>query len=59
MDDPIMWGFLPMRYNFGLANWNKRWGFGSHDICYQTRYGSPLCLVQICHDLLLTDRTGV
>lgn len=43
MDDPLMWGFLPLRYNFGLQNWTKRWGFGSHDICYQTRY-IPSCL---------------
>ncbi|PLN80971.1 tafazzin [Aspergillus taichungensis] len=37
MDDPLIWGFLPLRYNFGLDSWNKRWSFGSYDICYQTR----------------------
>lgn len=31
MDDPLVWGLLPMRF------WNKRWSFGSHDICFQTR----------------------
>ncbi|KAJ5899650.1 hypothetical protein N7495_004394 [Penicillium taxi] len=31
MDDPLIWGLLPFRF------WNKRWSFGSHDICYQTR----------------------
>ncbi|CAG8281431.1 unnamed protein product [Penicillium salamii] len=35
MDDPLLWGILPMRF------WNKRWSFGSYDICYQTR---PLSL---------------
>ncbi|RAK94863.1 uncharacterized protein BO80DRAFT_460251 [Aspergillus ibericus CBS 121593] len=53
MDDPIMWGFLPMRYNFGLASWNKRWGFGSHDICYQTR---PLALFFTMGQVLPTHR---
>ncbi|KAL4803426.1 hypothetical protein BDV18DRAFT_153720 [Aspergillus unguis] len=37
MDDPLMWGFLPLKYNFGLSSSNRRWGLASHDICYQTR----------------------
>ncbi|KAL4936715.1 hypothetical protein BDV06DRAFT_216458 [Aspergillus oleicola] len=37
MDDPLMWGFLPLKYNFGLASCNRRWGLASYDICYQTR----------------------
>ncbi|KAL2863406.1 uncharacterized protein BJX67DRAFT_374597 [Aspergillus lucknowensis] len=37
MDDPIMWGFLPLKYNFGLFSSNRRWGLASHDICYQSR----------------------
>ncbi|KAL4933291.1 uncharacterized protein BDV17DRAFT_279071 [Aspergillus undulatus] len=37
MDDPLMWGFLPLKYNFGLASSNRRWGLASYDICYQTR----------------------
>ncbi|KAF9887903.1 hypothetical protein FE257_009425 [Aspergillus nanangensis] len=53
MDDPIMWGFLPMKYNSGLASWNKRWGFGSHDICYQTR---PLSLFFAMGQVLPTHR---
>ncbi|PYH95262.1 tafazzin [Aspergillus ellipticus CBS 707.79] len=53
MDDPIMWGFLPLKYNFGLASWNKRWGFGSHDICYQTR---PLALFFTMGQVLPTHR---
>ncbi|KAL4785428.1 hypothetical protein BJX76DRAFT_347062 [Aspergillus varians] len=35
MDDPLMWGFLPLRYHFGLVSSNRRWGLASHDICYQ------------------------
>ncbi|KAB8230977.1 uncharacterized protein BDW43DRAFT_302073 [Aspergillus alliaceus] len=53
MDDPIMWGFLPLRYNFGLSNWNKRWGFGSHDICFQ---GRPLSLFFTMGQVLPTHR---
>ncbi|KAL2856187.1 hypothetical protein BJX68DRAFT_253389 [Aspergillus pseudodeflectus] len=37
MDDPLMWGFLPLKYQFGLSSSNRRWGLASHDICYQTR----------------------
>jgi hypothetical protein len=38
-----MWGFLPLKYQFGLSSSNRRWGLASHDICYQTRY-DPLPL---------------
>ncbi|KAL4820318.1 hypothetical protein BDW67DRAFT_172998 [Aspergillus spinulosporus] len=37
MDDPLVWGFLPLKYNFGLSSSNRRWGMASHDICYQSR----------------------
>ncbi|KAL3452803.1 hypothetical protein BJX65DRAFT_292756 [Aspergillus insuetus] len=37
MDDPLMWGFIPLKYQFGLSSSNRRWGLASHDICYQTR----------------------
>ncbi|CBF69598.1 hypothetical protein AN6375.2 [Aspergillus nidulans FGSC A4] len=37
MDDPLVWGFLPLKYNFGLSSSNRRWGMASHDICYQAR----------------------
>ncbi|PYI34267.1 hypothetical protein BP00DRAFT_433905 [Aspergillus indologenus CBS 114.80] len=53
MDDPIMWGFLPMRYWLTLSSSNKRWGFGSHDICYQTR---PLALFFTMGQVLPTHR---
>ncbi|KAI0180837.1 acyltransferase [Hypoxylon sp. FL1284] len=35
MDDPIMWGILPLRYAFNPSN--HRWGLGAHDICYKTK----------------------
>ncbi|RHZ72805.1 hypothetical protein CDV55_108604 [Aspergillus turcosus] len=53
MDDPIMWGAIPLRWNFGLASSNKRWGFGSHDICYQSR---PLALFFTMGQVLPTHR---
>lgn len=37
MDDPLMWGVLPLKYHFNLPSYNRRWGFGSHDICFATR----------------------
>ncbi|KAL5333240.1 hypothetical protein BJX70DRAFT_392342 [Aspergillus crustosus] len=37
MDDPLMWGFLPMKYFWGPSSANRRWGLASHDICFQTR----------------------
>ncbi|KAH8690145.1 tafazzin [Talaromyces proteolyticus] len=40
MDDPLMWGALPMKYHFNLPSFNRRWGFGSHDICFATRPGA-------------------
>ncbi|KAI2794968.1 hypothetical protein POX_a01569 [Penicillium oxalicum] len=38
MDDPLIWGLLPTRF------WNKRWSFGSHDICFQGRSSLPIAL---------------
>ncbi|KAL4878016.1 hypothetical protein BJY04DRAFT_230289 [Aspergillus karnatakaensis] len=55
MDDPLMWGFLPMKYNFGLSSANRRWGLASHDICYQTR---PLALFFTMGQLLPTHRSA-
>ncbi|CRG83458.1 monolysocardiolipin acyltransferase [Talaromyces islandicus] len=40
MDDPLMWGVLPLKYHFNLPSYNRRWGFGSHDICFATRPGA-------------------
>ncbi|KAL1972759.1 hypothetical protein VTN31DRAFT_7173 [Thermomyces dupontii] len=37
LDDPLMWGALPVRYYFNMPSHNRRWAFGSHDICFQSR----------------------
>ncbi|KAL1964445.1 hypothetical protein VTN77DRAFT_7003 [Rasamsonia byssochlamydoides] len=37
LDDPLMWGVLPLRYHFNLPSYDRRWAFGSHDICFQNR----------------------
>lgn len=42
MDDPIMWGALPMRHHMKYPVVNMRWSFGSHDICFQNRYNELL-----------------
>jgi monolysocardiolipin acyltransferase len=38
VDDPLMWGILPLRYSMDLAN--VRWGLGAHDICFKNRITS-------------------
>lgn len=35
MDDPLIWGVLPLRLAF--EPWNLRWGLGAHDICFKNR----------------------
>ncbi|KAI1412927.1 acyltransferase [Hypoxylon sp. FL1857] len=35
LDDPIMWGVLPLKYGFNPSN--HRWGLGAHDICYKNK----------------------
>ncbi|KAF8423616.1 putative taz protein [Tirmania nivea] len=40
MDDPLMWGALPIRHVFNPAS--MRWGLGSHDICFTSRARSLL-----------------
>ncbi|KAI5289618.1 hypothetical protein KEM54_003567 [Ascosphaera aggregata] len=40
MDDPIMWGTLPL-LSPTFAAFNRRWSFGSHDICFVNRLHSP------------------
>ncbi|KAJ5665845.1 uncharacterized protein N7477_008293 [Penicillium maclennaniae] len=47
MDDPLIWGLLPMRF------WNQRWSFGSHDICFQ---GRPLSFFFTMGQVLPTHR---
>ncbi|KAI1772499.1 acyltransferase [Hypoxylon cercidicola] len=36
LDDPIMWGVLPLRYAFNPSN--HRWGLGAHDICFKNKF---------------------
>ncbi|KAF8466642.1 hypothetical protein BDZ91DRAFT_782815 [Kalaharituber pfeilii] len=40
MDDPLMWGILPVRKM--LTPSDIRWGLGSHDICFTSRPRSLL-----------------
>lgn len=36
MDDPLIWGVLPMKYIW--EPWNLRWGLGAHDICFANKF---------------------
>jgi len=33
LDDPVIWGILPMRYALDVEN--MRWSLGAHDICFK------------------------
>ena len=33
-----MWGSLPLKWVLGLPHPDWRWSFGSHDICFKSRY---------------------
>lgn len=35
LDDPLIWGILPIRYMFSPEN--LRWSLGAHDICFQNK----------------------
>ncbi|KAL1796603.1 hypothetical protein ACET3X_005143 [Alternaria dauci] len=35
MDDPILWGILPLNYMFNPDN--LRWGLGSYDLCFTNK----------------------
>ncbi|EQB55706.1 acyltransferase [Colletotrichum gloeosporioides Cg-14] len=35
LDDPLIWGVLPLRYN--MIPENSRWSLGAHDICFKNR----------------------
>jgi monolysocardiolipin acyltransferase len=35
MDDPIIWGVLPLSYMFNPDN--HRWGLGSYDLCFTNK----------------------
>jgi hypothetical protein len=36
LDDPLIWGILPMSYYFNPDN--MRWGLGSYDLCFTNKY---------------------
>jgi hypothetical protein len=36
LDDPLIWGILPLRYVWNVDN--MRWGLGSYDLCFQNKY---------------------
>ncbi|KJR81014.1 monolysocardiolipin acyltransferase [Sporothrix schenckii 1099-18] len=36
LDDPLIWGVLPLRY--AIDHRNLRWSLGSHDICYKNSF---------------------
>ncbi|MCJ1340568.1 hypothetical protein MMC09_005864 [Bachmanniomyces sp. S44760] len=38
IDDPLIWGALPFRYNFSPSN--HRWTLGSYDICFTNKFTS-------------------
>ncbi|KAH7313268.1 acyltransferase-like protein [Stachybotrys elegans] len=38
LDDPLMWGILPLRYFADVPN--LRWGLGAHDICFKNSFTS-------------------
>jgi monolysocardiolipin acyltransferase len=40
MDDPILWGILPLSYMFNPDN--LRWGLGSYDLCFTNKYAWPV-----------------
>jgi monolysocardiolipin acyltransferase len=35
MDDPLIWGVLPLSFTAFHGYMNNRWSFGSHDICFK------------------------
>ncbi|KAI5460063.1 hypothetical protein BGZ63DRAFT_389418 [Mariannaea sp. PMI_226] len=35
LDDPLIWGILPLKYCFDVTN--LRWGLGAHDICFKNK----------------------
>lgn len=61
MDDPILWGILPLSYMFSPQN--HRWGLGSYDLCFTNKYANlPLLsaptnrLLEGCRRFLRWDR---
>ncbi|KAG9774092.1 hypothetical protein KCU88_g5568, partial [Aureobasidium melanogenum] len=55
LDDPLIWGVLPLSFAAFHGYMNHRWGFGSHDICFQN---SPLSHFFTLGQVLPTHRTA-
>lgn len=53
MDDPLIWGVLPLSFTAFHGYQNNRWSFGSHDICFQN---TPLSLFFTLGQVLPTHR---
>lgn len=42
LDDPLIWGVLPISFAAVHGYMNHRWSFGSHDICFTNHFRSHL-----------------
>jgi monolysocardiolipin acyltransferase len=40
MDEPLIWGVLPLSFAAFHGYMNHRWSFGSHDICFKNAFTS-------------------
>jgi monolysocardiolipin acyltransferase len=40
MDDPLIWGVLPLSFHAYHGYMNHRWSLGSHDICFKNAFAS-------------------
>lgn len=54
LDDPLIWGFLPMRFFFNPNQ--MRWSLGSYDICFQGRYVVEWKILYISTDYLKLEK---
>ncbi|KAM5447013.1 Lyso-phosphatidylcholine acyltransferase [Microsporum audouinii] len=62
MDDPLMWGVIPLRSHWGFRPCNRRWALGSHDICFKNRFMSAFFTygqVLPAHRLFHSPRGGL
>jgi hypothetical protein len=46
MDDPILWGILPLSYMFTPDN--LRWGLASYDLCFTNKYAMVRRCLHLC-----------
>ncbi|KAK6364764.1 Lyso-phosphatidylcholine acyltransferase [Exophiala oligosperma] len=55
MDDPLIWGVIPLSFAAVHGYMNHRWSFGSHDICFQN---APLSHFFTMGQVLPTHRSA-